>query len=69
MAALSSLPWVGSVIGAAAEFTGENAQQSAYRAMYLWVKAQEAKLHDVSATLQEEWAAIVMRVFNEPWYN
>ena len=53
MAALSSLPWVAIVISAAQTFTSENAQESNYRAMYLWMKAHQEKLKDVFETLQE----------------
>jgi len=53
MAALSALPWVGSVISAAAELTSENTQESTDRAMYMWLKAHEEKLHEVLATLQD----------------
>jgi hypothetical protein len=53
MAALSALPWVGSVIGAAAELTSENAQESTDRAMYMWLKAHEEKLREILATLQD----------------
>jgi hypothetical protein len=56
MAALSSLPWVGSVIGAAATFSGENTEQSTSRAMYMWVKVHEEKLKEVSLALQEMFA-------------
>lgn len=53
MAALSSLPWVGSVVGAAATLAGENAQESSYKAMYMWVKVHEDKLKEVFATLDD----------------
>jgi hypothetical protein len=53
MAALSSLPWVGSVISAAQTLTGENAEEGLDRAMYMWVKVHEEKLKDVFETLQK----------------
>lgn len=53
MAALSSLPWVGSLIGAAASFSGESAEEGTDRALYMWVKVHEEKLKEVSLTLQE----------------
>lgn len=53
MAALSSLPWVGTVISAAQTFTSENAAESSYRAMYLWVKAHQEKLQNLSETLRQ----------------
>jgi hypothetical protein len=53
MAALSSLPWVGSVISAATTLTEENSQESSYRAMYMWVKAHEEKFRNVTRTLQQ----------------
>lgn len=56
MAALSSLPWVGSVIGAAVSFSSDSSQQSTGRAIYAWLKAHEQKLRDVSAVLQEMFA-------------
>lgn len=56
MAALSSLPWVGSIIGAAASYSSESDQQSTGRAMYAWVKVHEQKLRDVSNTVQEMFA-------------
>lgn len=52
MAALSGLPWVGSVIGAAGTYASENAQQSSYRAMYFWVKIHQEKLREVTEALQ-----------------
>ena len=53
MAALSSLPWVGSLIGAAATFSAENSEESTNRAMYLWVKVHEQKLREISDALQQ----------------
>ena len=52
MAALSSLPWVGSLVGAAATLAGETSEEGTHRAMYFWVKVHEEKLRDVSKTLQ-----------------
>jgi hypothetical protein len=51
MAALSSLPWVGTVISAAQTFTSESSEESSYRAMYFWVKAHQEKLRELSETL------------------
>lgn len=56
MAALSSLPWVGSLIGAAATFSGESSQQGTGRAMYAWLKVHEQKLGDASELLQDMFA-------------
>lgn len=56
MAALSSLPWVGSVIGAAGTLSSESSGEGSYRAMYMWVKVHEEKLRELSQTLQQMFA-------------
>lgn len=56
MAALSGLPWVGSLIGAAATLSGERSEQSTDKAMYMWVKVHEEKLREVAVALQNMFA-------------
>lgn len=51
MAALSSLPWVGTVISAAQTFASDSSQESSYRAMYFWVRAHQEKLRELGETL------------------
>ncbi len=53
MAALSSLPWVGSVISAAAALSSENDQQDMNKFIYLWVKEHEEKLKQLSVDLNQ----------------
>lgn len=52
MAALGVLPWVGSLLGAAATFSGENEQGETNKLMFLWVKEHEVKLKELGATLR-----------------
>ena len=51
MAALSGVPWVGSIIGAAAALSAENEQGVTNKLLYLWVKEHEAKLKELGLTL------------------
>lgn len=51
MAALSVLPWVGSLLGAAATLSGENEQGKTNKIMYLWVKEHEGRLKELGGTL------------------
>mgnify|MGYP001592689444 CR=1 FL=1 len=51
MAALGGLPWVGSVISAAATLSAENEQGVTNQLLYLWVKEHEGKLKEFGTTL------------------
>lgn len=53
MAALSGIPWVGSLIGAAATLSAENAQQDVNKVMFLWVQEHEVKLRELGLTLKQ----------------
>ena len=53
MAALSSLPWVGSVINAAATLSSENDQQDMNKFIYLWIREHEEKLKQLSVDLNQ----------------
>src|ERR1700679_2619479 len=52
MAALSGIPWVGSLIGAAAVLSGENSEREFNKVIMFWVKEHEEKLRDLSASLR-----------------
>lgn len=51
MAALSSIPWVGSLIGAAATLSSENEQGNVNKITFIWIKEHEKKLKELSNTL------------------
>lgn len=52
MAALGVLPWVGSLLGAAATLSAENDQTETNKLMFLWVKEHEVKLKELGVTLR-----------------
>lgn len=56
MAAMGSLPWVGSVISAAAALSAENEQGKTNHLLYLWVQEHEEKLRALIATMQSIFA-------------
>ncbi len=51
MAALSSIPWVGSLIGAAATLSSENEQEKINQVIFLWVQEHQEKLRELATTL------------------
>ncbi len=51
MAALGILPWVGSLLGAAATLSSENDQEDTTKLLYLWIKEHEIKLKELRVTL------------------
>ena len=51
MAALGILPWVGSLLGAAATLSSENDQEGTTKLLFLWIKEHEIKLKELGATL------------------
>ena len=53
MAALSGIPWVGSVISAAATLSSENEQGGVNSLLFLWVKEHEIKLKELGTTLND----------------
>jgi hypothetical protein len=53
MAALGILPWVGSVLSAAAALSSENDQDETNKLLFLWVKEHEIKLKELGKTLNE----------------
>lgn len=58
MAAMSALPWVGSIIGAAAALSAENDQAKTNKLLYLWVQEHEVKLRELVTTLQSIFARL-----------
>ena len=53
MAALSAVPWVGSIIGATASLSSENDQENVNKLLFFWVKEHEIKLQDLGNTLKD----------------
>lgn len=51
MAALSSIPWVGSVIGATASFTAEKDQEKLNDLQKLWLEEHREKINDLGDAL------------------
>ncbi|KKQ88143.1 MAG: hypothetical protein UT12_C0027G0008 [Candidatus Curtissbacteria bacterium GW2011_GWC2_38_9] len=51
MAALGILPWVGSLLGAAATLSSENDQEDTTKLLFLWIKEHEIKLKELGITL------------------
>lgn len=51
MAALGSIPWVGSIISAAATLSAENEQGNTNKLLFLWIQEHEVKLKQLGATL------------------
>ncbi len=58
MAALSSLPWVGTVITAAQTYASESSEESSYRAMYLVGKGASRKTKGTIRNSQESIRSI-----------
>lgn len=52
MAALSAIPWIGSIIGAAATLSAENEQGETNKLLFFWVKEHEIKLKELGETLK-----------------
>lgn len=53
LAALSSIPWIGSFLGAAASLSGELSQDKTNELLILWLQEHEGKIKELWATLQE----------------
>src|SRR5438128_2667632 len=53
VSALASVPWVGSVLGAAATFSSEHDQSRLSELQRLWLEEHRTKAHLLSATLEE----------------
>lgn len=53
MAALGAIPWVGSLLGAAASLSGERDQDEVNRLLALWVQEHEDKIIKLGLTLKE----------------
>ena len=51
MAALGIIPWVGSLLGAAATLSSENEQDVMTKLLFLWIKEHEVKLKELGITL------------------
>ncbi len=51
MAALGGIPWVGSVLSAAATLSAENEQGKTNQIMFLWVQEHEQKFKELGVTL------------------
>lgn len=51
MAALGSLPWIGSLLGATVTLSAEKDQGDLNKLMFLWVKEHGSKLKEVGSTL------------------
>jgi hypothetical protein len=58
MAAMGSLPWVGSVVSATATLWAENEQGKTNHLLYLWVQEHEDKLRALIGTLQSIFARL-----------
>ncbi len=58
MAAMGALPWVGSIMGAAATLSAENEQGKTNHLLYLWVQEHEDKLRALIATMQSIFARL-----------
>lgn len=53
MAALGGVPWVGSVLSAAAALSSENEQGATNQIIFLWVQEHEQKLKELGLTLSD----------------
>ena len=53
MAALGGVPWVGSVLSAAATLSSENEQGATNQIIFLWVQEHEQKLKELGLTLSD----------------
>ena len=53
MAALSALPWVGTLFSVAGTVVAGKTQDQINQAMFLWVQEHEGKFKEVAATLEE----------------
>jgi hypothetical protein len=51
MAAMGSIPWVGSILAAAATLSAENEQGDTNKLIYYWVREHEEKLKELGNTL------------------
>jgi hypothetical protein len=51
LSALSGIPWVGSLLGAAATYTSEKEQEQLSELQKLWLQEHHAKLHRLGMTL------------------
>lgn len=56
MAALSGIPWIGSLIGAAGTWSAEADATATSKVIYLWVKEHERKLRELAAALKDVFA-------------
>lgn len=56
MAALGSVPWVGSILSAGATFSAEKEQGKANKLLFLWIKEHEIKLKELSLALSSIFA-------------
>jgi|SRR3989344_382861 len=52
MAAMGGIPWVGSILGAAATLSAENEQGKTNKLLYLWVREHETKLRQLISDLR-----------------
>ena len=53
LAALSSLPWVGGLIGASAALHGEREQEKVNSLQRKWLEEHSERLHDVAGAIDE----------------
>ncbi len=53
IAALSSIPWIGSLIGAAASFSAETDQESLNDLQRLWLEEHKTKIRELSSALSD----------------
>lgn len=51
MAALGGIPWIGSILSAAATLSAENEQDTNNEIMFLWVQEHQQKLRELGTTL------------------
>lgn len=58
LAALSSIPWVGGVISAAASFSAEKDQEGFNELQTLWLKGHEEKIRELGDTLADIFARL-----------
>ena len=53
LAALSGIPWIGSLLAAVATFYSESEQEQQSELHALWLQEHQAKLYDLGSTLQD----------------
>jgi hypothetical protein len=58
MAAMGGIPWVGSILGAAAALSGENEQAKTNKLLFLWLQEHEIKLRQLISDLQRIFARL-----------